>query len=116
MATPDEIQSFLQDFKVKLGIWGIIFRDDRGKNLQTLLDLDITPIFREKILKELLVVDFSQGPLKENLNGGADMWVFGKLIKGQSIYIKITLGIVGKQVICISFHISEHTMKYPLKK
>ena len=115
MATSEEVHSFLQDFKVKLGIWGVVFRDDRGKNAQALLNLEITPVFREKILKELQVTDYYEGPAKENLYGGADMWVFGKTIKGQEVYIKITLGFSGAQVICISFHVAEHPMKYPLK-
>ncbi len=111
MSTTDEIQSFLQDFKAKLGIWGVIFRDDRGKNAKALLDLDITPVYREKVLHELLVTDYHEGPKSENLYGGADMWVFGKIIKGQEVYIKITLGFAGAQVICISFHVAEHPMK-----
>jgi len=59
----------LQDFKAKLGVWGVVFRDDRGKNVQALLDLDITPIFREKILQELVAGDYHEGPLKETLYG-----------------------------------------------
>lgn len=116
MATSEDVQSFLHDFKAKLGIWGVIFRDDRGKNAQALLDLEVTPVFREKILKELQVTDYSEGPKTQNLYGGADMWVFGKNVKGQEVYIKITLGFAGAQVICISFHVAEHPMKYPLKK
>jgi hypothetical protein len=116
MATlEEEVKKFLEDFKIKLGIWGVIFRDGRSKNAQTLLILDIMPIHREKILKELLVVDYSEGPKKENLNGEADMWVFGKMIKGTEVYIKITLGFAGAQVICISFHVAEFPIKYPLK-
>ena len=115
MFTPDEVQIFLEDFKAKLTIWGVVFRDDRSKNAQTLLALDIAPVFREKMLKELLVTDYCGGPIKENLNGGTDMWVFGKMIKGLEVYIKITLGIAGRQVICISFHVAEHPMRYPLK-
>ena len=44
------------------------------------------------------------------------MWVFGKLIKNHEIYIKISLGIEGSSVICISFHLAEYKMTYPLKK
>ncbi len=115
MATTDEIYSFLQDFKTKIGIWGVIFRDDRGKNAKALLDLDITPVYREEVLRGLLVTDYYEGPKKETLYGGADMWVFGKTIKGQEVYIKVTLGFAGAQVICISFHVAEHPMK-SLKK
>lgn len=116
MATSEEeIHKFLHDFKAKLTIWGVVFRDDRGKNVETLLLLDITPAYRENVLKELSVGDFCEGPKNETLNGGAEMWIFGKKIKGQEVYIKITLGFSGMQVLCISFHVAEHAMKYLLK-
>jgi hypothetical protein len=115
MANKDEIRTFLQDFHVKMNIWGVVVRDDRGKNTQTLLDLEITKDFRNKILKSLIVEDYSEGPLPEKLYSRADMWVFGKSVKGKEIYIKITMGIAGAQVICISFHVAEYPINYPYK-
>ena len=115
MSTKELVHSFLQDFKAKLAVWGVVYRDDRGKNAQTLLLLDLIPNQRTEILKHLQVPDYSEGPLEERLYGGADMWVFGKVIKEQEIYIKITMGIAGRQVICISFHLAEHSMTYPYK-
>ena len=115
MATKDEINTFLRDFHVKMNIWGIIFRDDRGKNTQTLLDLEINKDYRNKVLKTLTDEDYAEGPLPEKMYGGSAMWIFGKLIKRKEIYIKITMGIAGAQVICISFHIAEHPMQYPHK-
>jgi hypothetical protein len=53
--------------------------------------------------------------LPEKLYAGADMWVFGKIVKEKEIYIKITMGFSGAKVICISFHFAEHPMKYPQK-
>lgn len=85
-----QIQSFLQDFKVKLGIWGVIFRDDRSKNAQALLDLDIRPVDRKQVLMDLQVSDYRQGPVVERLNGGSEMWIFQKIVKGMEVYIKIT--------------------------
>jgi hypothetical protein len=35
MSTEASIISFLKDFKIKLGIWDVLFRDDRGKNAKT---------------------------------------------------------------------------------
>jgi hypothetical protein len=110
-----EIKAFLRDFHLKMDIWGVIVRDDRGKNTQTLLDLEITKDYRNKVLKELDIEDYSEGPLEEKLYGGADMWVFGKLVKGKEIYIKITMGVSGSKVICISFHTAEYKMNYPYK-
>ncbi len=115
MTNNDEIAAFLQDFHVKMNIWGIVFRDDRGKNTQTLLNLEISKDYRNKVLKELQVTDYSEGPLPEKMYGGAAMWVFGKMVKGKEIYIKITMGMTGAQTICISFHIAEHPMNYPNK-
>lgn len=98
-----------------MGVWGILIRDDRSKNTQTLITLEISRQERDEILKTLEVKDYCEGPLTEALYNGADMWVFGKMIKGNEVYIKITLGMPGSNVICISFHIAEHAMSYPLK-
>jgi len=115
MAIKEEILAFLQDFHVKMGIWGIIFRDDRGKNTQTLFDLEITKDYRNNILKSLVIEDYSEGPKDEKLYGNTPMWVFGKKVKGKEIYIKISMGMAGSNVICISFHIAEHKLSYPFK-
>lgn len=115
MSIGNDVTAFLNDFKMKLDIWGIYFRDERGKNLQTLLDLDITTTYRKEVLKELKKEDYSTGPMEDKLYGNVSMWVFGKVVKGKEIYIKITLGKAGTNVICISFHTSQHPMNYPLK-
>lgn len=114
MATQSEIEFFLNDFKQKLSIWGVLFFA-RGKNLQTLADLEITSVRREEVLKELVWQDYSEGPKLDNAFRESDMWVFGKDVNGREVYIKITLGRFSDQVICISFHISEYPMLYPFK-
>ncbi|WMW77307.1 hypothetical protein RF683_07365 [Flavobacterium sp. 20NA77.7] len=115
MSTEKEVTAFLKDFKTKMEIWDVLFRDDRGKNAQTLAALELRPRERKTILENLTTKDYSQGPLEEKLYGGSDMWVFGKTIKKQEVYIKITLGVMGASVICISFHLAAHKMHYPLK-
>lgn len=116
LSTLIAVQQFLMEFKVKMNTWDVIFRDDRGKNAQTLLILEITPAFRKKVLEQLTAYDYSQGPISEKLYGGSEMWVFGRIIKTKEVYIKISLGTFGSNVICISFHIAERKMNYPLKK
>ena len=83
--------------------------------MQALVELEFRPIERKTTLEALKVEDYSDGPIEEKLYGGADMWVFGKTIKNKEIYIKITLGTQGSSVICISFHLAEHKIQYPLK-
>jgi hypothetical protein len=115
MSTEADVISFLRDFKEKMKFWDVLFRDDRGKNLQALVELELRPIERKTILEELNPKDYSEGPLEEKLYGGADMWVFGKTIKKREVYIKITMGANGSSVICISFHLAQRKMNYPLK-
>ena len=115
MATKTEVQQFLSDFKIKLSVYDIIFRDSRPKHLQALLNLEMSPADRRKIIEAIHPIDYSEGPLDDNLYGIASMWVFGKQVKKQEFYIKISMGRPNSNVICISFHASEHPMKYPFK-
>ena len=81
MSTASDVSLFLNDFKAKMSFWDILFRDERGKNTEALIDLELRPIDRKFILETLAPKDYSEGPLKEKLYGGADMWVFGKTVK-----------------------------------
>lgn len=115
MPTVAEVAAFLKDFREKMKFWDVLFRDDRGKNAQALIELELRPAERKAILEALETTDYSEGPLEEKLYGGADMWVFGKTIKKKEVYIKITMGAMGCSVICISFHLAAHRMNYPLR-
>ena len=115
MATKQEVENFLKEFKGKMKIWDILFRSDRDSNMQALADLDIRPKDREKVLENLKSTDYSEGPLEESLHGGSDMWVFGRNINTHEVYIKISMGYANQQVICISFHRAKFKMNFPLK-
>ena len=111
----EEVRAFLEQFNTKVQVFGILFRDDRPKNKEALQILDITPLQRELIVKNLQAQDYVEGPVIDVLNKKCEMWVFGKDVKGREVYIKITLGYQNGQTICISFHIAEHPMQYPFK-
>jgi hypothetical protein len=115
MANREQVQVFLRELKEKIKIWGILYRDDRGKNAQTLADLELRPIDRDKNIENLITDDYCQGPLEDKLYKGSGMWIFGKEVKKNEVYIKITLGLPSSNIICISFHISEHKLTYPYK-
>ncbi len=116
MTNYDEVEQFLNEFKQKLKIFQILFLDNRKKNTVAYLGLEITPARRRVIIEQIETLDYSQGPLDDNLFGNASLWVFGKTINNTEIYIKISMGKPNSQVICISFHKAEHPMKYPFKK
>ena len=115
MISESQVQSFLNQFHTKMKIFGILYRDDRGKNQKTLEELEIVPSYRKVIIENLKVEDYIEGPIIDELNKLGEMWEFGKDIKGREVYIKIMLGSNNCQTICISFHIAEHPLSYKFK-
>ena len=63
----ETVDKFLKEFKDKARVFGIIFRIDRKKNMQALLDLEISAIMREKIIMSLTVEDYYKGPTEDKL-------------------------------------------------
>ncbi|MES2764501.1 MAG: toxin [Bacteroidota bacterium] len=110
----EDVENFLNRFHPKLGIFNIIFRN-RDKNIQALLDLEITPDKRLKIIENLKPIDYYGGPEELIDFPGQDCWEFGVNYKDAEIYIKISLGNLNNSTICISFHRAERKMKFPYK-
>jgi len=115
-ASKQEVETYLKELKVKIKIFGMLFLDGRGKNQQTLHDLEISPAKRKEIIGSLKAEDYSQGPLDEKMHGILPMWVFGKQVKKKEVYIKVNMGIENNRAVCISFHIAEHPLNFPFKK
>ena len=116
-----EVASFLQNVK-------LIIQDGRSdnarftlakireKNLQTLAELEFDLSDVADVIMSLSTTDYCEGPLKDSQIKG-DLWVFGKVVKGREVYIK--LKVIGdnrfQQVAILSFHQPERKIKYPLK-
>lgn len=115
MADKSTVKYFLQELKQLIKVWGIIFSNRPKNSIQHLADLSITAKMREEIILNLSFEDYSEGPVQETQQGGAEMWVFGKAIKGQQLYIKLTISKTTELPICISFHKAEHPMGFPLQ-
>lgn len=67
MITIEEVNKFLDEFKVKAKVFGIIYRDDRRKNSDALIQLGISARVRERIIFSLDGEDYSQRPNYGNL-------------------------------------------------
>ena len=68
-----------------------------------------------EVIMNLSCNDYSEDPIVDALNNQGEMWVFGKDVRGNEIYIKITLRKPNAHTICISFHKAELPMSYALK-
>lgn len=87
MITKEEVQVFLNQFHSKMKVFGIIYRDDRGKNQKTLEESEIVPLYRKMVIENLVVEDYVQGPVVDELNKLGEMWAFGKDVKNREVYI-----------------------------
>lgn len=115
MATKQQVELFLKDLTDKIRYMDIAFRP-RDKNLDALADLDITPVKRIEYLMNLKMEDYYSGPNKDTYDTSKpDYYEFGIQIKGKEVYIKISHGLPNKRVDCMSFHVAEYPMTYPLK-
>ncbi len=83
----------------------------------TLIDLefDIFDVVNE--LKSLEVNHYSEAKLDEDDPNPPILLVFGKIIGGKEVYIKIKCRDINNigQVICVSFHYAKWNMQYPYK-
>lgn len=114
--TLDDVSAFLSDFFTKLDVFDIIF-EDRVKNEQALFELDIIASQRKFFIKNIKPENYISGPNPDtNDTTRPDYWEFGIKIKNHDVYIKINIGKQNRPVICISFHIAEYRLKFPLKK
>lgn len=113
--TSARVREFLKVFK-KAGEKERIRFVGREKNWDYLADTGITASMREDALFSLSVLDYVEGPLPDKDMTG-ELWVFGAKVYKQEIYTKLKVVIMNKRIFakCISFHRSEHPLRYPLK-
>ena len=111
--TQEHVQAFLNLFLPKFDIWGIFFIN-RKKNDEAIAALGITPAQRDYIIRNIEINDYIETIVDEMSFG--DMWVFGKDVSGEELYIKISLGRPNSNTICISFHRAEFPNRYAFKK
>jgi hypothetical protein len=109
------VHQFLNEFKVLIYVNKLSITD-RLKNRDALLELGFTDKQKKEIILSLSVLDYSSGPIKDNLKAG-DYWVFGKKIDSVEVYIKLKIVEYDDEeyAVCFSFHKSESPLKYPFK-
>ena len=114
MATVDDVNAFLETLREKVQQGIPIVYVNRRKNTLALIELGLAPQARTAYILELTSDDYTSGPSPDHY-GGTDIWVFGIRIDHKEIYIKITLKEGTNPCTCISFHLAEHPMNYPLR-
>jgi len=113
----EHVANFLKDFKkIATEGRGIDFVP-RSKNLDSLLMLGLTRKNAKEEILSLSVTDYCGGPEPDKDRPG-EIWEFGKLIESKEVYIKLKIAQVGNEKIakCLSFHIAEFALCFPLRE
>lgn len=110
------VQLFLKDFKEAANSDSGILYAGRDKNWDTLVKLGITTAIRDEIVLGLSFRNYVSGPLKDRDGRSGEFWVFGTLEDSKEIYIKLKVYVdrAGKKAFCLSFHLAEHPLSFPL--
>lgn len=107
-----EVEQFLYELRERRQRFPIRFMN-RDKNVQALLDLELLPEQRERLLDQLSPGCYIKGPKPDTVNPGSHYWEFGLAFRGTELYIKLSVHPDRSEPpVCLSFHPAERNMRY----
>jgi len=88
----------------------------RPESVECITELGLTLGDVRDAILGLSVADYCAGPLQDRDMPG-DLWVFGKVMEGREVYIKLKLARIGpvKIVRIVSFHFPKEPLCYPYR-
>lgn len=111
-----EIRDFLLEFKkIIVGGRGLDIVN-RRETMDAMAELELTRKNLKEEIMSLSVEDYCEGPEPDKDRPGY-VWVFGKQIGSEEIYIKLKIAQVGggKIAKCLSFHRARFPLCYPCR-
>ena len=114
-----ELKMFLEKGDFNIDTDFILIRKNKKDDVEhstpyTLLDLDYDIEDVVDRLKELTVEEYSETKIDKDDLDPPLLFVFGKNINRQLVYIKLKLkGNQKRHVLCVSFHYAKEKMKFP---
>ena len=121
MATRQEVNEFLSDFKAALTLGHTRWPKRSAKGKEHLAGLGITRDRAMAYLQGLKTEDYSEGPSPDDFEPASDVWTFGAMVDKTEAYIKVTLRPDPRKrtvthAVIWSFHAAEYRIKYPLRE
>ncbi|MCK4373064.1 MAG: type II toxin-antitoxin system MqsR family toxin [candidate division Zixibacteria bacterium] len=116
VASRDQIEKFLAKV-VDCVEKGQFYYVNRSANLRTAAELEISQVVVVDVVQNLTYKDYYRGPRSDPERSYESVCEFGTTIDETEVYIKLALVERYKHMICncISFHIPERPIEYPLK-
>lgn len=115
--TESAVSAFLTEFKLIVTEGSGLYVVNRTENRDSLVTLGITEAIRRREILSLSVADYCAGP-EEDRDRPGEVWIFGKTINDAHVYIKLKIaGTAGVRFAkCISFHVAEYPLRFPLRE
>ncbi len=109
-----DVRDFLLEFKQVATSGSGVDIIPRAEMRPTLAQLGLTMANLEELLLGISVADYCRGPELDRDRPGS-IWIFGREIEDQEVYIKLKVVRVGDRRIakCISFHVAKYPLAYP---
>lgn len=115
----EDVERFLTKCKIAVTFHIDFLFDEKEKRTLSELIYEYDDVIQE--ILDLEPQDYEKGPLQDEKGYAGEWWVFGKLIQGREIYIKVKVKDLNQEghkqlsCLCISFHFAEHPLKLPYK-
>ena len=115
-ANKTDVAAFLREFKRVALSESNFYLVGRVENNRDIVRLGLTKGNVVHEIASLSVADYCAGPEADRDRAG-EVWKFGKCINGHDVYIKLKIASTGRFKIakCISFHIAQYPLHYPLR-
>ena len=109
----EEVKQTITNPATKYDGWVLVRRPE---SVECVTELGLTLGDVRDAVLGLSVADYCAGPLQDRDMPG-DLWIFGKVMEGREIYIKLKLARVGpvKIVRIVSFHPARESLCYPYR-
>jgi hypothetical protein len=89
----------------------------RRETLATFAQLGITRPHAQSLVLTLTPDDYVKGPETDRNKPSLEIWVFGLAVRSDEVYVKLQIITdPPEECVCMSFHIAEHPLHYPLRK
>ena len=111
-----EIRDFLLEFKKIMVAGRGLDIVNRRENIDAMAKLGFTKKNLKEEIMTLSVENYCEGPEPDRDRPG-NIWVFGKQIGREEIYIKLKIAQVGKEKVakCLSFHEANFPLCFPCR-
>lgn len=113
-ATRNDVLLFLLLVKQCAAREFILWR--RRENLETLARLGITIREAKERVLALTPEDYYRGPSKRHGHPDQQVCEFGLEVGGTEVYVKVNVIVEPEQCVCMSFHLAERPLSYPLRQ